>query len=1084
MLALIYFVLAALVGDSLCRRFYQFESFAHRCATAILVGVVVSSWFTYLVGLAFFWTQQPLLWANLLFFVAAVALLSWPKWKGRILKSTSYEAYPKRSNLYLTRPSGSGMADWLLIAGYIVLVSWMMFASFSAKEGKLLIANPEYSDFGPNTALIQSFAVGHNFPTEYPHFSGDRIRYHFLFYFQAGNLEFLGFNPAWSLNLLSISTIVAMLVIVMTLGEVLFNSRAVGRLGSLLFFFFGSLSYAPFLQKQGSVRAAIQAITHQREYLQTIFPYRGEAWGTWSQVTYLNQRHFASAIGILLLVLVFLVIRYREAAAKRAAARVAARAMTPQPDGLPRSAPTSVSSNPSGIQGLPESQIAMPSESVTTQSKEETAISSDPGEAQHVQESQIETAPASVSSDSSRLQDVRESEIETPSESVATQSAEQTAISTDASEPQYVRESQIEMPSAPVTTQPRKETAITAEPFIATLPPFIFSGFILALLPMWNSAVFIAAAAILGLLFILCPLRLQMLALAVTAGLIALPQMLFLSTGSGRAQMPRLLHWGYTLDHPTAENVLKYLGFTFGFKWLLIALALIFARSLQRRFFLASLSLLAVAFSFQFTIEVLANQKFIHIWVIIANLFVAFGLWRLWRLSLGGTTLPGKFVAAVLFLLVIAGGLIDFFPIHNTGWGEVTYQNDALIDWLKKNTSPRDIFLTDRFVNHPILMAGRRVFYGWPYYSWGAGYDASKRDKLYITLFESRDPWKVYHLLKENGIKYIGYDNAIRQANFIRRPNQELYATYFPKVYDADKYNGLVIYKVPDKPPPKLSALPEAVSNMFEGGRGPGKGEFDSPTGIAVDRNGKFLVSDTNNGRIEKFSPTGTFLEIIGTKGSGQGQLAAPNGIAIDSTGNIYVADAGNHRVQKVAADGKLIAEWRGPDVGFYGPRRIAIGPDNSVYVLDQGRTRVVKLSPDGKVLTVWGSKGTGDGQFDDPAAVAVDPTGNKVYVADPRNKRIQVFDSDGRFLTKWIVPEWGGPYGFEDLAIDSNSGRLYASSGNMNSVLVFDLNGNRVGALTAKPPDQLEGPSGLALADRKLYVVNKGGNHVSVIDL
>src|SRR6476660_5138180 len=141
MLALIYFVLAALVGDSLCRRFYQFESFAHRCAAAILVGVLVSAWFTYLVGLAFFWTRQPLLWANLLFFVAAVALLSWPKWKGRILKSTSYEAYPKRSNLYLTRPLGSGMADWLLIAGYIVLVSWMMFASFSAKEGKLLIAN-------------------------------------------------------------------------------------------------------------------------------------------------------------------------------------------------------------------------------------------------------------------------------------------------------------------------------------------------------------------------------------------------------------------------------------------------------------------------------------------------------------------------------------------------------------------------------------------------------------------------------------------------------------------------------------------------------------------------------------------------------------------------------------------------------------------------------------------------------------------------------------------------------------------------------------------------------------------------------
>ena len=156
----------------------------------------------------------------------------------------------------------------------------------------------------------------------------------------------------------------------------------------------------------------------------------------------------------------------------------------------------------------------------------------------------------------------------------------------------------IETASVAVAEASNRGNCGYVEPLRATLPGFIFSGVLLGLLPMWNSAVFIAAAAILGLLFILCPQRLQMLALAVTAGLIALPQMLFLSTGSGRAQMPKLLHWGYTIDHPTVANVTKYLGFTFGFKWLLIALALVFATSLQRRFFLAFLSLIAVAFCF------------------------------------------------------------------------------------------------------------------------------------------------------------------------------------------------------------------------------------------------------------------------------------------------------------------------------------------------------------------------------------------------------------------------------------------------------------------------------------------------------
>jgi hypothetical protein len=716
MLALIYFWCAVSVGDFFCRHFYRFVSVTHRCAAAVLVGLLISTWFTYLAGLAFAWTSRPLLWANLLFFLAVLALLTWPKWKHGIVKAAPDAAHcSQTAETYVARPNGSGIADWLLIAGYVILVSWMMFASFNISGSRLRISNPEYSDFGPNTAIMQSFAVGHNFPTEYPHFSGDRIRYHFLFYFQAGNLEFLGLDPAWSLNLLSITTLVAMLIVVMTLGEVLFNSRAVGRFGSLLFFFFGSLSYVPFLQRQGSVRAAMQAIRQQREFLPSVFPYRGEQWGTWSQVTYLNQRHFASAIGILLLVLVFLIIQYRAQAA-------------------PRRKP------------LPSTDTVQP-------------------------DALVETPPVAVS--------------------------------------EILAESQTEPASVSVAIELKAQSIGTAESFHSTVPGFIFSGVLLGLIPMWNSAVFIAAAAVLGLLCLLFPLRLRMLALAVTAGVIGMPQIVYLTTGSGRAPMPQLLHWGYTLDNPTTLNVAKYLGFTFGFKWLLLALALVFATGLQRRLFVAVLSLLAVAFCFQFSTDVLTNQKFLHIWVIIANLFVAFALWRLWRFSLGGTTLPAKFVAAVFFLLVIPGGIIDFFPIHNTGWIEVTYRNDALIEWLEKNTTPRDIFLTDTFVNHPILMAGRRVFYGWPYYLLGHGHDARKRGRVYAELFESRDAWKVFQLLKQNNIRYAAFDNAVRSAQFLNRSNEEVYATYFPKVFEDNRYNGLILYKVPDTPPPSLSALPQ-----------------------------------------------------------------------------------------------------------------------------------------------------------------------------------------------------------------------------------------------------------------------------------
>jgi sugar lactone lactonase YvrE len=360
-----------------------------------------------------------------------------------------------------------------------------------------------------------------------------------------------------------------------------------------------------------------------------------------------------------------------------------------------------------------------------------------------------------------------------------------------------------------------------------------------------------------------------------------------------------------------------------------------------------------------------------------------------------------------------------------------------------------------------------------------ASYVSTKKD---LKLIWERDPIKTERIIRMfQSLRALGTEDAIsftfggrlRTFYVLNIPNKNIHQ--FQRRVRSLPPTPL------DKVPEQLSSLPEGA-NMFEGGLGTDEGQFHSPTGMCVDGNGNILVADTGNGRVEKFSPIGTFLSFIGAKGSGQGQLADPNGIAIDRSGNIYVAEIGSkHCVQKLGPDGSFIAEWA---PGLYGPRRIAIGPDDSVYVVDSGRNRIVKFSPDGQVLATWGSEGSGDGQFKGFSSVAVDPINNKVYVADSLNSRIQVFDSDGKFLTKWLVPEWGRPYGFEDLAIDSKAGRVYASSANMNVVLIFDLNGNRIGTLAPKPPDRLEGPSALALTDRKLYVLDMAGNRVIQIDL
>src|SRR5215469_1904463 len=272
MLGLIYLALAICLGDSLCRRFYRFISVYHRWAAAVLVGILLSTWFTYLAGLAFMRAAQPLFWADLLFFLAAPPAIFWLSRKSREIKRIE------------PRAPGRSVWDWLILAALFIAVCVLLVGTMHVSNGMVRLTGMQFSDFGPNSAIAQSFALGHNFPTEYPHYSGQPIHYHFLFYFQAGNLEFLGLHLAWAVDILSVLGLISMLALVMALGELLFNSRVVGRLGAVLFFFHGAPMLIPFLKSQTSLRSALNAIIHLQNFLPTGYPYRGETWGIWSQI--------------------------------------------------------------------------------------------------------------------------------------------------------------------------------------------------------------------------------------------------------------------------------------------------------------------------------------------------------------------------------------------------------------------------------------------------------------------------------------------------------------------------------------------------------------------------------------------------------------------------------------------------------------------------------------------------------------------------------------------------------------------------------------------------------------------------------
>ena len=775
-----------------------------------------------------------------------------------------------------------------------------------------------------------------------------------MFWFQAANLSYLGLNPVWSVNVLSILSLFALLVMITTCAESLFDSRVVGRLASVLFLLSSSLYYLPLLRAE-----SLATLIRRTDYLPSGYPWRGENWGVLTIGVLGYQRHLISGMGILLVVLSFLITNYR-------------------------------------------SRQKKPSDPGSTEPEEESI-----GE------------PIVANSHDQDQSDQSKSGIDRP-----------------------------------------------------FLYASLFSGILIGLLPYWNSPTFVASLAILGCLFLLFPCRIYIGSLILVSLILGVPQVLMLRT---RPVGQSLLHWGYTLDHPTIFQVLKYLGWSFGLKWVLIAVALIFLRNWHRKAFLAFSSLLAVVFLFQLSVDTFNNHKLLNIWTIFAAMYAGFGLWRLAKIGIAGVA-----VSIVLVIFTTLGGVIDLFPIHNDRMLTVPFRNDRLTTWLLDNTQSSDLFLSQTFLSHPILFSGRKIFLGNTLFAWTAGYAVGPRESAYRQMFEERDPTKLIQLLNENRIAYVAIDNGVRRSHLIERLNETVYAQTFERVFEDNQkqYDDLSIYKV--------SALKSASNSTtllkvspFVGGHGDGLGQFERPRGIAVDQKGNFYITDSGNRRVQKFSANGESLGLVGESGD----FLEPNGVAIDTAGNLYISDAGKHRLIKFRSDGTFEQEWIGPAPGFFGPRGVVVGSHGEVYVVDQGRARIVKLSSDGQ-SSQWGSSGSGDGEFLEPTAVAV--FGETVYVADSQNGRIQVFDSNGKFLNKWNVPEWQkSVWQFPDLIVDSKNKRLYASSTVTNEVIVFDLSGRRLSRLTPTPPEKFEGPSGLGLAsNRMLYVINSDGARVSRIRL
>ena len=69
-------------------------------------------------------------------------------------------------------------------------------------------------------------------------------------------------------------------------------------------------------------------------------------------------------------------------------------------------------------------------------------------------------------------------------------------------------------------------------------------------------------------------------------------------------------------------------------------------------------------------------------------------------------------------------------------------------------------------------------------------------------------------------------------------------------------------------------------------------------------------MADTDNHRIQIFSPSGNYLGSWGEIGTGNGRFVSPTGLDTDALGNVYVADTANHRIQIFSPSGNYLGSW------------------------------------------------------------------------------------------------------------------------------------------------------------------------------
>jgi len=248
--------------------------------------------------------------------------------------------------------------------------------------------------------------------------------------------------------------------------------------------------------------------------------------------------------------------------------------------------------------------------------------------------------------------------------------------------------------------------------------------------------------------------------------------------------------------------------------------------------------------------------------------------------------------------------------------------------------------------------------------------------------------------------------------------------------------------------------------------------------GIAVDREGKIAVTDSDAYCVYIFDRDGNCLRKLGGKaGANPRQFTFPSGVSYVNNNEILIADNGNNRIQHINIQtGPVVKSFRKYGSGkeeFMNPLDVCLDDEGRIVVTEWGNHRIQVLSQKGETISIFGD--SGPEKLNYPRSCI--PYTNMFLVTDAGNNCVKVFDQSGTFLYKF------GKHGKQDGQFDYPRGMLLDS---FNNLLVCDYGNNRVqqfsldGRFTGKTVTDLLSPTGIATApDGRILVTSYKANKV-----